>query len=69
MDKATTKQKLNNIFKKKQKPTKVDVKTDKTNKFRLIFSIGFFVFLLISLTRVPLIGEFFDAVFFSFIFG
>ena len=64
-----SKKSMKDIFKKKQKSSKIDVKTDKKAKFRMIFSIGFFVFLLISLFRVPLIGEFFDAIFFAFFFG
>ncbi len=68
MEKAKVKDKKS-LFKKEPKEKKVDVKTDKKEKFRLIFSIGFFVFLLLSLFRVPVIGEFFDAIFFSFLFG
>ncbi len=40
------------------------------NKFmKQFFIISFFIFLLISFSRVPYIGEFFDSIFFSFLFG
>lgn len=48
-----------------------DIKNNNTNKFnyKLFISIIAFIFLIISLVRFPYIGEFTDAITFSFFFG
>lgn len=48
-----------------------DIKNNNTNKFnyKLFISIIAFIFLTISLVRFPYIGEFTDAITFSFLFG
>lgn len=55
-------------FKKRENNNINNIVKEKKN-FKLFFFIASFVVLLISFTRIPYVGEFFDAVFFSFIFG